>query len=332
MTNSHETHDHEKSGGVSRRTVVKGAAWAAPVLAYATVVPAASASLLPCVSDVGTTGGTYPVALSLSGCNTASSHWDFRIRITAAERNGTDCDCDAFRVTMFDNPKRSHLWIQGGALDPDPDWSGSTNNYPRLYVQKELAPGATATFPDTGNPINRVAGGTNFTNFVTGGSFVGNTEASGQANDSLHVLFNANGSVPLPCSATGPMAYYRVECRKGNTYTQLGLDGEINPCVPMIAATMCSLGNNAYRLRVTVLTACGVLPTNFKVTSVYRNNDTNFPNSGGSTIYSNAGLPLSAGTTNIDVSGGNGGQMWVSFNVGDGNTSIIRVPVDNTGC
>ena len=108
-------------------------------------------------------------------------------KITAADRNGTGLQLRRLSRSLFDNPKRSHLWIQGGALDPDPDWSGSTNNYPRLYVQKVLAPGATATFPDTGNPINRVAGGTNFTNFVTGGSFVGNTEASGQANDSLHV-------------------------------------------------------------------------------------------------------------------------------------------------
>jgi hypothetical protein len=43
---------------------------------------------------------------------------------------------------------------------------------------------------------------------------------------------------------------------------------------------------------------------------------------------------LSAGVTNIDMTGtGSGGQLWISFTTdGGANTSRIRVPTDNDSC
>ena len=85
---------------VARRTIAAGAAWAVPAVAVATAAPMAAASvttttttLPPCVRNIDPTGGTYPVSISLSGCATDSSHWDFIFNITAGLQDGTDCDC-----------------------------------------------------------------------------------------------------------------------------------------------------------------------------------------------------------------------------------------------
>ena len=332
-----------QQGGVGRRTLAKGAAWAVPAIAVAGAAPAHAASgittttttLPPCVAAIGTTGGTYPVSISLSGCNTASSHWDFIFRITAALQSGTACDCAYLRITFFDNPKRTRLWISNNATAENPQ--SNTLNRPRLYVQKVLAAGNTAAFPADGDAVRRVGGGDPYTSFITtsGTASVGTITAPGTADDSLHTLILPNGS--LPCSASGPMAYIEVECGQSQTgpWTPLGGRTEINPCVPMIQASVCrfdTTGNDRYRLGVSVLTSCGIPASSFRVTNIQRNDDTNFPNNGTSVWSGNQAL--SAGVTNIDMTGtGSGGQLWISFTTdGGANTSRIRVPTNDTTC
>ena len=163
----------------------------------------------------------------------------------------------------------------------------------------------------------------------------GTITAPGTADDSLHTLILPNGS--LPCSASGPMAYLRVECgaSQNGPWTPLGGLAEINPCVPMIQASVCrfdTTGNDRYRLGVSVLTSCGIQASNFRVTNIQRNDDTNFPNNGTSVWSGNQAL--SAGVTNIDMTGtGSGDQLWISFTTdGGANTSRIRVPTNNTAC
>ena len=339
------------SNGISRRTIAKGVAWATPAVAAVAAAPMAAASPVtttttrpPCVDDVSATGGTYPVTVSLSNCSTANSHWDFNFKITAATQN---CDCTHLRVTFFDNPNRSRLWISNGfgslpALSPGSDNPQSrTQHDPRLYVQKILTPGQTATFPTTGDAVRRVGGGAPHSGFEidSGTAAVGTITAHGTADDSLHALINPAGGA-LPCSATGVMAYYRVDCGTSSNgpWTQLGGLGTIDECVPMIQSTVCRFegnqaSNSRYRLGISVANACGIPASDFIVTKIQRNNDTNFPNEG-SPVWDGS-QPLSAGVTNIymPIVGNNGGQLWVSFTTDGGvNTSTIRVPTNNTAC
>lgn len=288
------------------------------------------------------------MTVSLSGCSTANSHWDFNFRITAGLASD-DCLCAGgepteFRVTVYDNPKRSRLWIQGnlpisGGSSTNPQ--NRTENNPRLYVQKILTPGQTATFPDQGDQVRRVSGSP-YTGFVTGAgdTVQGTITAHGTANDSMHVLMLPGGGLPS-CSGqggapSGPMAYYRVECRSLSTgsWTQLGNLGEINPCVPMIQSTVCRFnasGNGRYRLGISVLNYCGIAASNFRVTNIQRNNDTNFPTEGTS-VWSGS-QALSAGVTNINMtSTGAGGQLWITFTADGVNYSQIRVPTNNSNC
>ena len=335
-----------QQGRVGRRTVAKGAAWAVPAVAVAGATPAHAASgittttttLPPCVSEIAATGGTYPVTYDLSGCQPDGTHWDFQFRITAATVDGTDCTCPFLRVTLFDNPKRTRLWIinPGGGI-PDP--STNTANSPRLYVTKVLAAGTSANFPSQGDIVRRVldAPYTGYNTGVTGteGTTIGTIEGFGDSNDTLHVLMTPTGG--LPCSSSGPMAYIEVECGQSQTgpWTPLGGRTEINPCVPMIQASVCrfdTTGNDRYRLGVSVLTSCGIPASSFRVTNIQRNDDTNYPTDGTSVWSGNQAL--SAGVTNIDMTGtGSGGQLWISFTTdGGANTSRIRVPTNNTNC
>lgn len=332
----------ETSTGIARRTLAKGAAWAVPTVAVAAAAPVYAASgittLPPCIGAIAATGGSYPVTFSLSGCSTANSHWDFRFEITASTVTGTDCNCPYLRVTFFDNPKRSRLWISTNNVTPNP--STNTANSPRLYVQKVLAAGASADFPATGDPVYRVAGPAPYAGYTPGGTLVGSIVGLGQADDTLHVLVLPGGGVP--CSASGPMAYYQVECGQSQNgpWTPLGGRGEINPCVPMIEASVCrfdTTGNDRYRLGISVLNSCGIAASNFKITNIQRNSDTNFP-AQGSSVWSptlpSTGQSLNAGVTNIDMTtAGAGTQLWISFTTDNGNnTSQIRVPTNDTSC
>lgn len=317
--------------GVSRRTVTKAMAWSVPVIAVAGTAPRAAASLLPCVGQLTPVGGTYPVTVNLSGCNNSTAnpnHWDFNFRITVAEQTGTECDCDAFRVTFYDNPRRSRLGIQGGAVFDD--WGTDSNNSPRMYIQKELPPGGTATFPAEGDRVYRVA--PPYTGHGVPGDYNLTITAPGTANDSVHALYTAGGGIP--CGASGPFAQYTIECRKGSTYTQLGGIGDIDPCIPMIQASVTCRVNNSgsngrYRLAINVVNnSCSSPSSKFHVTNIYRNDNTNFPNQGGNTVWT--GDQVVGGGTTIEMasSGNSGDQLWISFHTGDpSSTSRIRVQI-----
>lgn len=330
---------------ISRRTVAAGAAWATPALAVAAAAPSAAASvttttttLPPCVSDIAAVGGTYPVTYALSGCGEPNSHWDFQFRITASERDGTDCDCDEFRVTFFDNPKRTRLWIiadqQGGGNIPNP--STNMGNSPRLYVQKSLTPGASAVFPAQGDRVYRVAGPTPYSGYDTGGDFVGTIDTFGDSNDTLHVLMTPTGG--LPCNSSGPMAYYRVECLKGGIYTQLGDLGTIDPCTPMIQVdSVCvtnTTNNDLYRLGISVSKTCpGLAASAFRITDIRRNSNTNELPGTSSRVWQ-GDVALNDGVTYITTTNSSisGNQLWVTFTTDGVNFSQVRVPTNNTRC
>lgn len=342
-----------QEGQISRRTLAKGVAWAVPAVAVATAAPAFAVSgpttttttKPPCVGDIGSTGGTYPVTYDLSGCAPDGTHWDFRLTITATAQ--PDCVCGGstpthLRVTVFDNPKRTRLWIVGNTqqnniIGGNP--STNTNPYNRLYVQKVLAIGATGTFPATGDQVRRVSGsGSDYTGFVTGSSdaVVGPIEPFGESNDALHVLMNADGT--LPCNATGPMAHYRVECGSSASgpWTQLGGIGQIEICAPMIQSTVCrydAAGNGRYRLGISVLRDCGPESSAFVITRIRRNSNSNSPTIGGSDVWTGP-QTLGTGTTNISTTtAGSGSELWIEFTTdGGANHSWIRVVTTTTGC
>lgn len=308
MTDRPEAQDAPKSSGVSRRTVMKGVAWAAPVIAVSAKVPMAAASgKLPCIGDIAATGGTYPVTVPLGGCNDSGGHWDFNFTIKAAAK-GDDCDCDFVRVTFYDNPDRqSQLWLN------------QSSPRPQRYVQKVLAAGASAVFPTTGDKVYN----------VSDNSFVGTITSPGSENDALHTAYFAGGS-PIPCDGDGPMATYKVECgtSASGPWTQLGGIGTINPCIPMIQSTVCSNSNGSYTLGVSVLQSCGLSASQFQITSVRRSTDANDPLSG--TVVWSTGTSLTGGSATITTStSGSGSNLWIAFTTDGVNTSRIRISTSN---
>ncbi len=304
---------NEKIAGLTRRSVVKGAAWAAPVVAYAAVVPQASASLPPCVGSVNATGGSYPVNVGVAGCTVANTHWDFQFKITAAAE--ASCDCDAVLVTFYDNPDRSQLWLN------------QSTDQPQRYVRKTLALGATGTFPEEGDNVYN----------VSNDAFVGTIVAPGLTQDALHCLINPSGSGAPPsggsCDDTdGPMATYLVQCIQDGTpvdFPDGQGEGSINICVPQLTATMCDLpGAGNFRMHITVSNACGLPTSNFVVTNIQQNNDTNFPNEGFS-VWS--GNQVVGAGVDIDFNTGSGqDQFWISFTP-DGGTNIVRNRIEFSG-
>lgn len=312
MTSNPESHDHEHKAGITRRTVVKGAAWAAPVIAVAAVVPDASASLPPCVGSVATAGGTYPVNVGLGGCNVSGTHWDFNFKIGALATVG--CNCSYVEVTFKDSPNRSQLWLD------------QSNTQPQRYVRKVLPIGSTGTFPAQGDEVRN----------VSNNNLIGTIEAPGQTQDSLHTLINVSGTGTPPCNVGDiAMATYEVKCGQSanGPFTPFpngaGI-GSINICVPLITATVCNPnGNVDRRLNISVSNSCGIGTSNFVVTNVQRNDDTNFPNQG-SSVWS--GSQQVGGGVSIDLNnGGSGGQFWISYTTdGGANTSRVRVPNPNS--
>lgn len=312
MTGNSESHDHEHNAGLTRRTVVKGAAWAAPVIAVAAVVPEASASLPPCVGTVASTGGTYPVNVGLGGCNVSGTHWDFNFKIGAQASVG--CNCTYVEITFKDSPNRSQLWLNQNSTQP------------QRYVRKVLAIGATGTFPQQGDQVRN----------VSNDALIGTIEAPGQTQDSLHTLINVAGTGAPPCGVGDiAMATYEVKCGQSvnGPFTPFpggaGM-GSINICVPLITATVCDPPGFSRRLNITVSNSCGIANTNFVVTNIQQNSDSNFPNEG-SSVWS--GSQIVGGGTAIDFNQASGSQFWISYTTDGGlNTSRVRIPNNVVGC
>lgn len=311
-----DLHDHRPSGP-TRRTVMKGAAWAAPVIAVAAVVPETSASV-PCLGGFGATGGSYPVNVGIAGCQVAGTHWDFQFKITATTT--ATCNCSHVQITLFDTPNRSQLWLD------------TNNNTPQRYVRKVLAIGQTDTFPKQGDVVYN----------VSNNSSVGTIEAPGDTQDSLHCLIQQSGAIGGPnLSGTGgcenysaqAMASYQVLCgtSANGPWTNFpgGVGtGTINICVPVLQATVCAYGNGGRRIRISAPNLCGVPITNFKITNVQLNSDLNYPNQG-SSIWSTGQFltgNASSDVINFPSGFGNGSQLWISYTP-DGGENIVRIRI-----
>ena len=138
------------STGISRRTLVKGAAWAAPVIAVGAVVPTAAASLPPCFEEVsGVTQNSWSVPnATFAGCPNPSTHFDVNIQVTVKA-----CDARKVTVRVYDladepatNGRRSRLW-----------WSDRDSSTPYLFIQKTITVPAvgstTVPFVTTGDQV-----------------------------------------------------------------------------------------------------------------------------------------------------------------------------------
>lgn len=326
MPENPDLQDHNHKSGVSRRTLVKGAAWAVPAIAVAATVPVASASKLPpCIASISAASGTYPVTVDLSECGArTNNHWDFNFTFTAS-KNTADCKCDKVRITFYDNPPRSRLILDGFTSG----FPSTKNASPKLYVQKELAPGQSQVFPTTGQTVYYAAAW----NGHAAGTSTGVTIVDpGGTNDALHTIIDPAGGTGWPCdwipTANDPMARYTVECFANGVWTLIGTY-DLNPCVPMISATACRASRNPtkYTVKASVLNACGIANTNFKVTKIVRNDNSNDPFTG-TTVWTGT-QALGTNPTPITTnSGGSGDNLWLYFNTG-GVTSQIRVDISD---
>jgi len=178
--------------GISRRTIVKGVAWATPVIAVATVVPEASASLPPCVGSItGVPQSSWSVGAGFPGCN-QNTHFDTSVQVQIKA-----CEAESICIRVYDLGHqndgaglRSRLW-----------WSYNNDSAPPyLFIEKCITVPAQGTaqvsFAVQGD---NVRGQQTF--LAEASNSVGNIEALGGTNDGIHVN---------PCYFTGGTTSNRV--------------------------------------------------------------------------------------------------------------------------
>lgn len=165
--------------GVSRRTVVKGAAWAAPVIAVAAAAPVAAASIPPCI--VGLTNDSQNWVVDNARyeepghtCRTYREHRDVRLR---------------FHVAACDTP----VTIQVRNVPGNSTWCGW--NSVQLYLLKTIAANQAGdlVFPSTGDRPGTITNGYSAQSC--------DITAYESVNDGLHIN---------PCAPNGPYFQYRV--------------------------------------------------------------------------------------------------------------------------
>lgn len=185
--------------GISRRTIVKGVAWATPVIAVATVVPEASASLPPCVGSVsGVSQGSWSVGARFPGC-TQNSHFDVSVQISIKA-----CEAQSICIRVYDlgdenngSGLRSRLW-----------WDYTSDQTPPyLFIEKCITVPAEGTVPVSfaiqNDTVRRET-----TQFAESSTVVGTIGAVGGTNDGIHVnpcYFGGAGS-----SGRVAKFYYRL--------------------------------------------------------------------------------------------------------------------------
>lgn len=102
-------------GGLSRRTVVQGAAWSLPVIAAAVATPIAAASLL-CTAAVSTTTATYTRLSATSAVftwvNLFGDGKDFTLTLTAVANGATNMTINTTNNFVLDSA------TQGGEAQP----------------------------------------------------------------------------------------------------------------------------------------------------------------------------------------------------------------------
>lgn len=174
---------HQATLGASRRTVVKGAAWAAPVVALGSAAPAVAASLPPCVQSMtGIAQAAWSVGASFSGCS-RNTHFDVSVRVTV-----TPCDATTVNLRVYDlgqensgSGRRSRLW-----------WSyisnTQTNNSTYLFIEKSVPAPAlgdtvSVSFAVQGDNVRRQT-----TALAQASNSVGTiTACCSNENDGIHV-------------------------------------------------------------------------------------------------------------------------------------------------
>jgi hypothetical protein len=184
---------------ISRRTVVKGAAWATPAITFAAAAPAAAASLPPCVGGItGVAQSGWSVGATFPGCG-QGSHFDVSIRITVQA-----CQAQSICLRVYDLGHqddgaglRSRLWW-AEAADPAP---------PYLFIEKcvQVPEQESVPVPFAG-PGDNVRGQQDF--LSANSTSVGNIEVAGGTNDGIHVnpcYFGGAGS-----SGRVAKFYYRL--------------------------------------------------------------------------------------------------------------------------
>jgi hypothetical protein len=102
-------------GGLTRRTVVQGAAWSLPVIAAAVATPIAAASLL-CTAAISTTTATYTRLSATSAVFTWADLFgdgkDFTLTLTAAPNGANNMTINAANNFVLDSG------TQGGEAQP----------------------------------------------------------------------------------------------------------------------------------------------------------------------------------------------------------------------
>lgn len=174
----------EKSSRMSRRTVVKGAAWAVPAVAVASATPRVAAS-------VTTTTTTLPTCVS--AIRNESVNWV----VDGAQYPGCSCGSHrdvrlSFDVQACDKPVSIRVYNVAGASM----WCAWTTSVSSLTKSVPVNTDKTLTFPDTGDTVG-------------GCKIVAHTDNA--VNDGLHVN---------PC-VNGPYFRYQVSYDNGATWSAL---------------------------------------------------------------------------------------------------------------
>lgn len=179
--------DRRGDAGPTRRNVLKGAAWATPVIAVAAAIPAVAASLPPCVSALATVSGGWSVGGAYTGSTCGlNQHFDVNFTVTI-----TACNAQIVRIRIVDLPQyqgasHSRLWW---------DYITGANATAQLYVELPFNVPAAGSVQHqivtTGNEVRR----------VDDNAFVGTIQQPpNNVNDGVHVnpcFVPVNGSGPV---------------------------------------------------------------------------------------------------------------------------------------
>ncbi|WP_440103394.1 hypothetical protein [Glutamicibacter mishrai] len=163
------SNDNGNNVGVARRSVVKGAAWAAPVVAAAVAIPSVSASVVETVDLAPALSGPINLSLNVLGLPVA--------RITALNtltitNLGTVASTGTETATLVYNP--SLLTIN--TLNLGIAVAGSAGNY--VFTLPVIQPGASLTI-NLGTTLNSLLNLNLLNNLITGGSQTMSSTVSG---------------------------------------------------------------------------------------------------------------------------------------------------------
>ncbi|QIV86465.1 hypothetical protein [Glutamicibacter mishrai] len=161
--------DNGNNVGVARRSVVKGAAWAAPVVAAAVAIPSVSASVVETVDLAPALSGPINLSLNVLGLPVASITALNTLTITNL---GTVASTGTETATLVYNP--SLLTIN--TLNLGVAVAGSEGNY--VFTLPVIQPGASLTI-NLGTTLNSLLNLNLLNNLIAGGSQTMSSTVSG---------------------------------------------------------------------------------------------------------------------------------------------------------